>query len=259
MMGPTHLVVGGATFLFGVTPIMAATGHALTPGQCAAGAVVAAGAAMLPDLDHPHATVSQSLGPVTRGISRVVSALAGGHRNGTHSLLGLAAVTAGLLALVHTFDHLVVYFAVCLFCLSLVSRIALEGHSWLTTTAVAAIGAMAALAVSADFSWIVVAVAGGYASHMLADALTQEGIPPLWPLSKWRFSIPLVRTDSGRERIVVIATSLACVWGAWAIIFGPAIKGESEAQPLRTTTPSVSAPTLRTSAPPDSGLLRDWP
>ncbi|HEX7461737.1 MAG TPA: metal-dependent hydrolase, partial [Dermatophilaceae bacterium] len=51
-----------------------------------------AAAALLPDLDIESSTVSNSLGPVTRLISRVVALVSGGHREGTHSLAALAFV-----------------------------------------------------------------------------------------------------------------------------------------------------------------------
>src|SRR5699024_12320128 len=61
--------------------------------QVLAGAVVATGAALLPDIDHPGATVSRSGGLLTRPLSRAVSRAAG-HRGGNHTPLAVAAFTA---------------------------------------------------------------------------------------------------------------------------------------------------------------------
>ena len=60
--------------------------NALTPAEFVAGAIICAGAAMLPDLDHPSATIAQTFGPVTWGLSKAVAWLSGGHRDATHSL-----------------------------------------------------------------------------------------------------------------------------------------------------------------------------
>jgi len=55
-------------------------------------AALGAAAALLPDLDIESSMVSNSLGPVTRLVSRGVAAVSGGHREGTHSLLALVLV-----------------------------------------------------------------------------------------------------------------------------------------------------------------------
>src|SRR5262245_16859969 len=53
-----------------------------------------AGAAVLPDLDHPDSTLAHAFGPLTRLFAWLVGKVAGGHRHGTHSLLGVAVFTA---------------------------------------------------------------------------------------------------------------------------------------------------------------------
>ncbi|HEY9472229.1 MAG TPA: metal-dependent hydrolase, partial [Mycobacteriales bacterium] len=96
-MGRTH-ALSGAVGMLAVTPAVAALAPSLTPHgpvALAAGTVVAAGAALLPDLDHPRATVARSLGPVTGALSKVVAAVSGGHRQATHSVAGVL-LAAGL-------------------------------------------------------------------------------------------------------------------------------------------------------------------
>src|ERR1044072_4808098 len=60
--------------------------------------------AVLPDIDPPDATVSQVFGPATWILSKVVNAVSGGHRNGTHSALGCAlpALSAVRATALHT-------------------------------------------------------------------------------------------------------------------------------------------------------------
>ena len=108
MMGHSHALTGAVAWL-GLAPVLAGlpllnessrfieTGimaGALKPPELIAGALVCAGAAMLPDLDHPSATIAQTFGPLTWGLSKAVNWLAGGHRAATHSLL--FAIGAGV-------------------------------------------------------------------------------------------------------------------------------------------------------------------
>lgn len=89
MMGRTHLVIGGATWLglaaWHVMPYSGIT-------AIASGWFLAALAALGPDLDQKQSMGSRLLGPVTQGISWVVRSVSGGHRKLTHSLLGTAFV-----------------------------------------------------------------------------------------------------------------------------------------------------------------------
>lgn len=59
------------------------------------------------------------------------------------------------------------------------------------------------------------AIAGGYASHLLLDALTRSGIPALWPVTRRPVKLlprPLqVRTGSWREAVFLVA-----MWAALA-------------------------------------------
>ena len=52
-----------------------------------------AGAAVLPDLDHGKASLAQSFGFLTKAFAWVVGRISGGHRHGTHCILGVAAFT----------------------------------------------------------------------------------------------------------------------------------------------------------------------
>lgn len=66
---------------------MAATGvFTLDAPVYVVGSLVCAGAALLPDIDHPKARISNSFGPLTRGLAHFVETIAGGHRHMTHTL-----------------------------------------------------------------------------------------------------------------------------------------------------------------------------
>ncbi|NKX50691.1 metal-dependent hydrolase, partial [Arthrobacter deserti] len=58
------------------------------------GALVSAGAALVPDADHHNATIAHSLPPVSRVVCAGIGSVAGGHRRGTHSVAGIAAFVA---------------------------------------------------------------------------------------------------------------------------------------------------------------------
>jgi hypothetical protein len=88
MMGRTHALSG---LVAGV-----AAGHFwwhLDAPHLAVAAAVTAGAAVLPDIDHPDGSVAYSFGFVTKGFAWVIGHVSGGHRHGTHSLAGIAAFT----------------------------------------------------------------------------------------------------------------------------------------------------------------------
>lgn len=54
--------------------------------------------------------------------------------------------------------------------------------------------------------------AAGYASHLLLDLITPEGIPLLWPISRARTAVPLVRTGGLIEHAIVLPGLLAVVF-----------------------------------------------
>ena len=81
MMGKSHALSGAVGWLGGCAALVAA-GHPPRPLSVVAGAVVSAGFALLPDIDHPGSTVARTLGPLTRTLSRVVSGLSAGVRPG---------------------------------------------------------------------------------------------------------------------------------------------------------------------------------
>ena len=160
-----------------------------------------------------------------------VGAVAGGHRNGTHSLLGVAVLTglawaagsvtattdalgdlavgAGLMAL------LLVAFAAR--ALRLTRR---RLDSWVLALSLAA---FVTLLAPTQWDWLPVAVGLGAAVHVAGDMLTGGGVPLLWPWEPrpprwWRrtpvlndvwtsggnMALPLLgRTGSRREHLLV--------------------------------------------------------
>jgi membrane-bound metal-dependent hydrolase YbcI (DUF457 family) len=227
-----------------VSLVASAHGIAVDEHTWIAGAALTSGAALLPDLDHPPATVSRSFGPVTKGLSHVVEKLSlliynvirlpkdpkrhGGHRTFTHTvvfaalagivttslmLLHLWWVTAlllffftglGVRGLLHEWDHHADTFVVIAASLAL----SWESWSWLHTG-------------GGHAQWAGVAVATGCLAHCLGDAITEEGCPFLWPvplgLKLWRpLGLPtFLRYRTGGKVEMMFVGPLCTVLSVW--------------------------------------------
>ena len=97
MMGKTHEMIGSAAWLGAVEtiPVLGHIGWLAILG----GWGLAYTAGLGPDIDHPKATITNMLGPVTRGIHNLLSALGVKHRGMTHSFFaaGFVALIVGSL------------------------------------------------------------------------------------------------------------------------------------------------------------------
>jgi membrane-bound metal-dependent hydrolase YbcI (DUF457 family) len=223
MMGHTHALTGAATWL---ATIPLVTDHALlgdyavtlSPAQVAAGTLVCAGAAMLPDIDHHDGTIANTYGVVTQLLCKVVGKISGGHRHATHSLafaIGAGFATHWMAS--HAFNPphgnqpspgVVAAWWVMLF---LVVGLGLRGigigfkdndHFTGLLNAVLAV-ALVYLMRHLDMRFVGYAVALGCVAHVVGDCLTPQGCPVFWP-APWRIGVPLVpRTNGTVERWVV--------------------------------------------------------
>jgi membrane-bound metal-dependent hydrolase YbcI (DUF457 family) len=215
MMGPAHSLSGAAAWL-GVGAAAAALDHPMPWPVLLTGALICAGAALAPDLDHRSATISRAFGPVSRGLCGIVDKLSyavykatrsaadprrsGGHRTLTHTWLwavligagaSTAAVTGGRWAVLGLlFVHLV---------------LAVEGLLWRAARMssdilVWLLGATSAWIVAGildqpgnganwlftdpgqEYLWLGLPVLLGALVHDIGDALTVSGCPILWPI-----------------------------------------------------------------------------
>lgn len=215
MMGPAHSLSGAAAWL-GVGAIAAGLGHPMPWPTVLVGALICAGAALAPDLDHQAATISRAFGPLSRALCKIVDGLAhatykatrkkgdprraGGHRTLTHTWLWAVLVGGGFSAaavyggrwavLVILFIHMV---------------LAVEGLLWRqarmsSDVLVWLLGATSAwmLADVLDdpgngkdwlftqpgqhYLWIGLPIVLGSLVHCIGDALTVSGCPVLWPI-----------------------------------------------------------------------------
>ena len=224
MMGASHAATGAAAWLaltgwFSPVEVL----H-LPPELQLLGALTTAGAALISDWDHPSATVSHALPPVTEWLSHGVSALAGGHRQGTHSLLGIAAFTGiAVVAAIpqvtlagHTYAPGQGIIAASLVAVAAKALRLLPRRRFLSAWALGIVVAVLGTVLGDGLWWIPASVAIGVSAHILGDALTAVGVPLLWPARPappfrtpfWsrtgRFSLPLLgATGSWREWLFV--------------------------------------------------------
>jgi membrane-bound metal-dependent hydrolase YbcI (DUF457 family) len=227
MLGRDHALSGAVAF--------AALAPALDAHEAflAAGVVLTAGAGVLPDIDHPDSTISRSFGFLTEWFAWLVDKLSGGHRHGTHSLLGIVVFTAasygaGLCQLSEptsvTRDVMFSWHIVpATLILALLYSAALRAlHIGGHFGDLLGIGsALATIFTGADLTQLTVAswhvpmlalvTALGCAAHIAGDELTHGGCPLFWPASMHEFHLlprPLQITTGQLAEIWVISPIL---------------------------------------------------
>lgn len=197
-MGGHHAISGAAAWL-ALTGSASLGGYRLGGGvldlagpEVLAGAVVAAGAALLPDIDHPSATIARSAGTASKLASSAVG-LATGHRGATHTLLAVVVFTVlGALAasLGWTWDApvvghvqvgpVVIVTVLCVFAVRAMKVVRGSLMPWIVGLAA---GLLTGIAAPETSAWLPVAIGLGALVHLLGDLVTTDGIPfPTWPL-----------------------------------------------------------------------------
>lgn len=232
MMGHGHATTGaGAWVALTATGAGALGVVPMEPAQVAAGALVTAGAALLPDADHHNGTIAHSLPPFSNVLTRAVGEISGGHRHGTHSVLGVLAFFALAWVLaplridlpggVHD-DFQIGAWTIIVVMVSFALK-ALR----LTPGKVAPWAASIPLATAAvwfapeQLWWLPLSVGVGALIHVIGDMLTIQGVPLLWPLRPkpavetplWKknghFAVPVLgNAGSVREWVFVMALNV---------------------------------------------------
>jgi inner membrane protein len=131
------------------------------------------------------------------------------------------------------------------------------GHRGITHSAFALIGLVALLLHTGSRQGAVSALAVGYLSHLAADMLTPRGLRLAWPLRK-TWGLPLCRTGSPAETLIVVAVVCGIGWHLWHNAGGAlparilhwqqrAAQGTAKPDP---TCPQVPREAQRTGRPP---------
>ncbi|MGW0831414.1 metal-dependent hydrolase [Streptomyces prunicolor] len=215
MMGPAHSLSGAAAWL-GVGAATAAAGHPMPWPVILVGALICAGAALAPDLDHKAATISRAFGPVSRTVCEVVDKLSyavykgtrkqgdprrsGGHRTLSHTWLWavlIGAGSAGVAILGGRWGVLAILFVHMVLAIEGLLWRAARGSSsdilvWLlaATSAWILAGVLDKPGNGSDwlftdqhqYLWLGLPVVLGALVHDIGDALTVSGCPILWPI-----------------------------------------------------------------------------
>jgi inner membrane protein len=207
MRGTSHVVFGlaGAIVIASIPPYIAGPSlfsEVPTIDHVAEKVIfygLAALGALAPDIDNASSTLGKRLGPISRGVQHLT-----GHRTFFHSLLGMAIIGSAIWALQYTVG-LALY------------------KAGLTST-----GEALAYGIHPGAFFLApgvgIAFAGfltGYFLHLVADSLTREGVPWLWPYHAYYGFPPSrdlrFRTGSGWEPAVVIAIGVIVLV---AFVFG---------------------------------------
>ncbi len=251
MMGGHHAASGAAAWV-----AIASTGpytlgwYPLDATGILIGGMATAGTALVCDWDHRHSTVANSLPPLSNVIAVGIENASGGHRQGTHSVLGAAffvllATLAGQIQLQTDWGLLSVGAGLlCMFMINIAAK-ALKLFpkagfisNWLFALAMAGLVTWFA---PDQWTWLPVSMLTGVVVHIVGDMITTGGVPLLWPIvikppkflrklpvlnDVWKangaFSIPLLgRAGSKREWLVLIPVSAYAMVGmcvaAWAL------------------------------------------
>lgn len=223
MMGRTH-ATSGCVLALALLPALHSAGMEYTPVTLGTYAVAAAAGALLPDFDHPSATIAHSLWPVSKWLAQAIERLSGGHRNGTHSLLGWLILTVFAVA-VGQVGPLLNVVGVPAARANLAGQIVLG--VWLAFLFAIATTALRLKPPSSQFGWSLLCLAGGVglaaanlltdaptdvlavgvsvgvAAHIIGDMATVEGCPLGYPFSKFRLRYAAISTDHLTERVIV--------------------------------------------------------
>ncbi|MEU5691191.1 metal-dependent hydrolase [Actinosynnema sp. NPDC020468] len=203
--GPTHAMSGllawaAVTALAHNHPI-----GQLSPQSWAVGGVLATGAALLPDLDHPSSTISRTFGPLSQGVSGLLNTVSsfvyrttrtrrdsnrdGGHRGLTHTLVFALAAAVGTTAVVQTSQKWALPALMFVF-----AGLAVRGimNDWspkkdallitVVSAAITGVCLMWTTQTDANAAACGIAVGVGCFAHYLGDAITEQGCPILWPI-----------------------------------------------------------------------------
>ncbi len=221
----------------------------LTPTAVVAGALVTAGAALVPDADHRNATIAHSLPPLSNIVCIQVGKVSGGHRHGTHSILGLAVFVAiAALAGMWTIDlaGFGEIFPGAGILSVLLASFAAKALKFIPDTMAKfpwvlgiAVGLFVTFYAPQEEYWFPLAMGLGVAAHILGDMITTGGCNLIWPLRirlpRWLRRMPLVKrfwrpngniavpilgnAGSVREWLLLVPVSGYVIWAMADAVF----------------------------------------
>lgn len=260
VMGPTHAMSGAAVGLAVAQVLPAQWGGVTSPSEAFVFAGIGAGAALLPDLDSPQATVSRSFGPASIGLSHLVengsqalvNATRGpkdewcnnGHRTATHTVW--FALLAGILtAIAVAVGGKTATVALLFFFLGLGLRGLFPSwakrNDWLFVTAAAlglALAVWQFVPVTATPAALGMAVTIGVLTHIAGDALTKQGVPALAPIVNvrgrrwWDYALPgpmRISASGTADQLLLAVFTLIASYEVFLIASGRTVSNVAQA------------------------------
>jgi membrane-bound metal-dependent hydrolase YbcI (DUF457 family) len=206
-LGHTHalsgLVTGAAVGLY-VTHYPA--------GQLLLFTGLTAGAAVLPDIDHPNSSLAHCFGFLTKAFAWLIGRISGGHRHLTHAILGVGLFTlAAWLAVKFRADlggKIGLGILLSLIIAAGLYAFGVHGHF---ADLLAIAGAVAMIISRTGLLHLEVAVLVGTSTHVVGDMLTDEGCPLLFPFSEHHSRLlprPLAFTTGTKPELWVLDPAL---------------------------------------------------
>ncbi|WP_026536634.1 metal-dependent hydrolase [Arthrobacter sp. H14] len=222
----------------------------VSPIGVVSGALVTAGAALIPDADHHNATIAHSLPPLSNAICAGVGAVSGGHRHGTHSIIGIIAFIAlAFLAGLWTMDTELlgtIYPGAGIMSVLLVAFAAkvlkiipdqMRKSPWAVGLVV---GAFIAMFAPEEQFWFPIAMGVGVVVHILGDMMTTGGCNLVWPFTikppkviaalpvinwMWKpngyLAVPVLgNAGSAREWMLLVPLGLYAIFGVGGALVG---------------------------------------
>ncbi|GAB2734417.1 metal-dependent hydrolase [Sinomonas soli] len=202
------------------------------------------------DADHHNATIARSLPHLSNAMCAGVGAVSGGHRHGTHSILGVAAFVAVAWAAglwtIHTDWFGQVGIGAGILSVLLVAFAAkalkiipdsMRKAPWAVGLT---LGAFIALFAPQEQGWFPLAMGVGVVVHILGDMLTTGGVNLTWPLTvkppraiaklpviswMWKpngyFAVPVLgNAGSWREWLLLVPIGAYAIVGVGATLAG---------------------------------------
>jgi membrane-bound metal-dependent hydrolase YbcI (DUF457 family) len=250
MMGVNHATTGAAAWVAvtAVVPGWTTGWYPVDATGVFAGAIVCAGAALLPDADHHNGTIARSVPGIGTAVTSAIGHAAGGHRHGLHSILGILGAAFGAFLLDYiklpTDWHGTLPIGAGLATMALTAFAAralkLTRGNWVMPWILGAlVAAFIVFFAPSNLIWLPLAIILGYIVHLLGDALTVGGIAWLWPFhpkppllvssvpvlnSIWMdngyFALPVLgKTGSVREWLFGAAIGVYVVWVLVCVAF----------------------------------------
>lgn len=193
--------------------IQGITGH-IGANELILGTFITAGAALLPDIDHPNGTIAHSIGPLTHTLCKVVSKISGGHRHATHSFAFVALVTYGTWAGQHWLGH---YFTLGLVFVMLALAVRALNlcppgdkiHAYGPCILLAGGGTVLMDGwIHGAPAWMPFAIGLGTLTHLAGDCLTEHGCRLFWPFTL-RTALPIIHKTGNKVETWFLAPTMA--------------------------------------------------